>query len=131
MTTINAGIPVFRSIAIFYAGFPPPSDWNAAPQIWAANTVSRWRDNVFSVDLTSKIDAAKQYCLRFAPCTGTVTGLKDVVLKLHDVVEPNFVKPVSGKSNELILDITGVAETVQVSGKVEGAAIGDILLQKL
>ena len=131
VTTKSVGIPVFRSIAIFHTGFPPPSDWNAAPQIWAANTVGRWRDNVFSIDLTSKIDAAKQYRLRFIPRTGTVTGLKNVVLKLHDVVEPNFVKPVSGKSNELILDITGVAETVQVSGRVEGAASGDILLQKL
>jgi hypothetical protein len=131
VTTKSVGIPVFRSIAIFHTGFPPPSDWNAAPQIWAANTVGRWRDNVFSIDLTSKIDAAKQYRLRFIPRTGTVTGLKNVVLKLHDVVEPNFVKAVRGKSNELILDITGVAETVQVSGKVEGASSGDILLQKL
>jgi alpha-L-fucosidase len=53
------------------------------------------------------------------------------VLKLHDVAEPIFVKPVKGKVDELIIDITGVAETVQVSGQVEGAPIGDILLQKL
>jgi hypothetical protein len=30
----------------------------------------------------------------------------------------------------LILNITGVAETVQVSGRVEGAESGNILLQK-
>jgi hypothetical protein len=54
-----------------------------------------------------------------------------VVLKLHDVVEPNFIKPVMGKKDELILDITGVAETVRVSGQVEGSASGEILLQKL
>ena len=52
-------------------------------------------------------------------------------LKLHDVLEPNFIKPVVGKKDELILDITGVEETVQVSGEVEGAASGDVLLQKL
>jgi hypothetical protein len=80
---------------------------------------------------TSKIDAAKQYRLRFVPRTGTVTGLKNVVLKLHDVVEPNFIKPVKDKMDELILDITGVSETVQISGQVEGATSGDILLQKL
>ena len=43
----------------------------------------------------------------------------------------NFIKAVEGKPDELILDITGVAETVQVSGQVDGAASGDILLQKL
>jgi hypothetical protein len=53
------------------------------------------------------------------------------VLKLHDVEELKFLKPVNRKTDELVLDITGVAETVQVSGQVEGAASGDILLQKL
>ncbi len=131
LTTMSVGTPVFRSLAVFHTAAPPPSDWNAVPRIWAANAVGSWRHNAFSIDLTSKIDAAKQYRLRFVPRGGTVTGLKDVVLKLHDVAEPNFIKPVSGKVDELILDITGVAETVQVSGRVEGAASGDILLQKL
>jgi alpha-L-fucosidase len=118
-------------VAVYYTGYPPPSDWNAAPQIWAANLVGHWSGNAFSIDLTSKIDAAKQYRLRFVPRTGTVTGLTNVVLKLHDVAEPNFVKRANGKVDELILDITGVAETVRVSGQIEGASSGDILLQKL
>jgi alpha-L-fucosidase len=131
VTAKNVGIPVFRGVAVFHTGFPPPSDWNAAPQIWAANLAGYWRDNAFTIDLTSKIDAAKQYRLRFIPSTGTVIGFKNVVLKLQNVAEPNFIKPVKGKMDELILDITGVAETVQVTGQVEGAASGDILLQKL
>ena len=131
VTIRSVGTPVFRSVAIFRTGVPPPSDWNAAPQIWAANLVGRWSNHLFSIDLTSRIDAAKQYRLRFIPSSGMVTGLKNVVLKLHDVVEPNFIKPVTGKKDELILDITGVAETVRVSGEIIGAANGEILLQKL
>jgi alpha-L-fucosidase len=131
VTTRSVGTPIFRTVAVFRTGVPPPSDWNAAPQIWAANLIGRWSDNTFSIDLTSKIDAAKQYRLRFVPSTGRVTSLNHVVLKLHDVVEPNFIKPVMGKKDELILDITGVAETVRVSGQIEGAASGEILLQKL
>jgi len=131
VTNQSVGIPVFRNVAVYYAGYPPPSDWNAAPQIWAANLVGRWSDHAFSIDLTYKIDAAKQYSLRFVPRTGTVTGFASVVLKLDDVAEPNFVKPANGKGDELILDITGVAEKVRVSGQVEGASSGDILLQKL
>lgn len=60
-----------------------------------------------------------------------MTGLREVVLKLHGVAEPNLVKPVKGRMDELILDITGVAETVLVSGQVVGASAGQILLQKL
>ena len=131
VTTKSVGIPIFRNVAVYYTGYPPPSDWDAAPQIWAANKVGDWHDNRFFIDLTAKIDAAAQYRLRFVPRTGTVTGLKNLVLKLHGVAEPDFIKAVKGKANELILDITGVAETVQISGQVEGAASGDILLQKL
>ncbi len=131
VTIKSVGTPVFRSVAVFRTGVQPPSDWNAAPQIWAANLVGRWTNHAFSLDLTSKIDAAKQYRLRFVPNTGRVTGLMNLELKLHDVVEPNFIKPVAGKPDELILDITGVAETVRVSGQIVGAASGEILLQKL
>jgi alpha-L-fucosidase len=93
--------------------------------------VGRWKENAFSIDLTKKIDAAKQYRLRFVPREGAVTGLRDVVLKLHGVAEPNLVKTVRGRPDELILDITGVAETVLISGQVVGASTGQILLQKL
>jgi alpha-L-fucosidase len=131
VTVKSSAPPVFRTVAAFNTGTLPPSDWNAAPQIWAANTVGSWHDNVFSLDLTSKIDAAKQYRLRFIPQAGSITALKNVVLKLHDVPEPGLVKHVNGKIDELILDITGVAETVHIEGQVEGAGNGQILLQKL
>jgi alpha-L-fucosidase len=129
--TSFAASPIIHTLAVFDTGVAPPADWNAAPQIWAANDVGRWHDNAFSLELTKKIDAAKLYRLRFIPKDGTVTALKNVVLKLHGVSEPKLIKSVPGKSNELILDITGVAETVQVSGQVEGASTGQILLQKL
>jgi alpha-L-fucosidase len=131
VTTKSAATPLIRNLAAFHTGFAPPSDWNAAPQIWAANLVGHWSDHAFLIDLTSKIDAAKQYRLRFVPRAGTVTGFASVVLKLDDVAEPNFVKLANGKVDELILDITGVAEKVRVSGQIGGACSGDILLQKL
>jgi alpha-L-fucosidase len=129
--TEAAALPAIRSIAVFDIGVAPPTDWNATPRIWAANDVGSWHDNAFSLDLTKKIDAAKQYRLRFIPKNGNASALKDVVLKLHGVSEPRLIKSVPGKPNELILDITGVDETVQVTGRVEGASTGQILLQKL
>ena len=75
VATKSVGTPIFRNVAVFRTGVPPPSDWNAAPQIWAANLVGHWSSHTFSIDLTSKIDAAKQYRLRFVPSTGRVTSL--------------------------------------------------------
>ena len=131
VTLKSVGTPIFRNVAVFRTGVAPPSDWNAAPQIWAANLVGEWKENTFSLDLTPKIDAAAQYRLRFVPCAGKVLGFTNVELKLHGVVEPNFLKPVTSKKDQLILDITGVAETVRIRGHVEGAPSGEILLQKL
>ena len=131
VTTKSVGTPILRTLAVFDTGVPAPADWDAAPTIWAANVVGRWTANAFSIDLTAKINAAAQYRLRFVPRTGSVTALSNVVLKLHEVSQPKLVKPVRGKTDELILDITGVAETVQLSGQVQGADQGQILLQKL
>src|SRR5215472_3115448 len=131
--TVNkhAGLPRLRRIALFNTGVAPPENWNAVPQLWAPNIVGRWRGNTFSLDLTKQIDAAKQYRLRFVARTGTVTALTDVVLKLHGVAEPNLLKTVKDRPNVLILDITEVSDSVTLEGHVEGAAFGQILLQKL
>jgi len=131
VTTQHVGTPILRTLAVFDTGVAPPAGWNATPQIWAANLVGSWAEDKFSLDLTKAITAAAQYRLRFIPATGKVTGLRNIVLKLHGVPEPNFVKPVRNKSDELILDITGVLETVQISGEVLGAPAGQVLLQKL
>lgn len=131
VTIRSVGTPDLRTMAAFHTGAPPPKEWNAEPRIWAANKVGSWSQHSFSLDLTSKIHAAAQYRLRFVSRTGTVTALTNVVLKLGNVPEPQFIKPVGGKANELLLDITGVAETIQISGQVEGAARGDILLREL
>jgi alpha-L-fucosidase len=131
VSTNRIGTPIIRTFAVFSTEAPPPANWNATPTVWADNLVGSWKENKFELDLTSKIDAAKQYRLRFIASTGRLEALKDVVMKLHGVAEPGLVKPVRGKTDELILDITGVAETVQISGQVIGAASGQILLQKL
>jgi alpha-L-fucosidase len=50
VTIRSVETPVFRSVAVFRTGVPPPNDWNATPQIWAANLVGQWRNNAFSLD---------------------------------------------------------------------------------
>ena len=42
-----------------------------------------------------------------------------------------MVKRVPGKPNELIVDVTGMGDSGTISGTVEGAASGQILMGKL
>lgn len=131
VVTSDAALPAIRTLAVFDTGVAPPADWNAPSELWAANLVGNWSDHHFSLDLTAKIDSAAQYRLHFVPKNGQVTAIRDVVLKLHGVDELRFVKPVKDQPGDLILDITGVAETVEISGHVDGSGDGQILLQKL
>lgn len=136
VTTQSVGVPILRTLAVFDTGVAPPSDWNSTPQIWAANLVGTWPSEgltggKFSFDLTQKIDAAAQYRLRFVPTSGKVIAIEKVALKLHGVSETTLVKRARNHPDELILDITGVAETVQITGEVIGSATGQILIQKL
>jgi alpha-L-fucosidase len=129
--TKYADTPAIRTLAVFDTSVAPPADWNAPTEVWAANLAGDWSGYVFSLDLASKIDAAAQYRLHFVPKDGAVTAIRDVELKLHGVPEPGFIKPAKGQPNDLILDVTEVGGTIQVSGRVEGAKSGEILLQKL
>lgn len=131
VVTKAAATPAIRTLAVYDLDVTPPADWKASSSLWAPNIAGEWKANVFSLNLTAKIDAAAQYRLRFIPQSGAVTGLTDVVLKLHGVAEPQLLKRSAAKPDELTLDITGVAETVEISGRVLGASSGEILLQKL
>ena len=131
VATVHKGTPYLRTFAAYNVGVAPPADWDAKPQVWAADLVGSWSEGKFSLDLTSKIDSAKQYRLRFIPASGEVAALRTVVLTLHGVAQPNLVKPVAGRHDELILDITEVGGTVQITGTVAGSAAGQVLLQKM
>jgi alpha-L-fucosidase len=122
--------PAIRTLAVFNTNVKPPADWNMPSEMWSANLAGDWAGNAFSLDLTKRIVGAAQYRLRFVPKDGEITAIRDFKLKLHGADEPALVKPVKGKRDEIMLDMTEVGGTVQISGRIEGAASGQILLQK-
>lgn len=128
--TGSVGRPQLRSMAAFHTNTEPRAAWDPPAQIWAANLAGHWEDHTFHLDLTSQIKAAAQYRLRFIPLSGTVKELTNLCLKLHGVSEPDLLKRSSGHVDEVVLDITGVAETVVLSGTVVGAERGSVTLQK-
>lgn len=131
VVTKSAGLAALRRLAVFDTGIAPPADWNAASALWAPDLVGSWQDGHFELDLHGHTKEAAQYRLRLMPNEGAVTAIKNVVLMLGGAPQPKMLKQVPGKPNELIVDVTGMGDTGTISGIVEGAASGQILLGKL
>jgi len=131
VTTGSQGEPRIRRFAAFHTGAQPPATWDAAPKVWAADTVGRWDDFKFEVDLSRKITAATQYRLRFVPESGQVSAIDSVKLLLDGASEPHLIHADPTNPAQLLLDITGIGQKVVVSGTVTGAERGTILLQKM
>jgi alpha-L-fucosidase len=128
----NAVAPAtLRRLAVFDTGVAPPADWNAPSQMWAPDLIGGWKDSHFSLDLRGHTKDAAQYRLRLIPTEGTVTAITNVVLTLGGAEQPKMLKQVPGKPNELILDVTGMGDSGTITGHVEGAPRGQILLGKL
>lgn len=126
-----AAQPAIRRLAAFHIGVAPPSGWNAPSNIWAANDAGSWRNGSVHINLTSKINAATQYRLRFVPQDGQVTAIHDPVLLLDGIRHPELIHTVKNSTDRLILDITSVGPKVIFEGRIEGANAGSILLQKI
>jgi alpha-L-fucosidase len=131
VVTQSQGRTRIRRLAAFNTGAAPPAGWDAPTQLWAPNTVGKWTDFHFFVDLSKQIIAATQYRLRFMPEEGEVTAIVDARLLLNGVSEPRFMRKDPAAKNALILTITALGEKIAVSGTVAGAASGTTLLQKV
>lgn len=122
--------PNIRTFAAFNTGNAPPADWNASSSLWAPNLVGTWVNGSFSLELDRHISVAAQYALRFRPAQGMVTGFQDIVLNLGGIPAPSLVRSSPKRSDELLLDITGLDRSIRIQGRVKGAGTGSILLER-
>lgn len=130
VVTRAAAEPSIRTFAVYDTGVAPPSDWDAPSELWAPNLVGRWSDGSFSLDLTPHIKVAAQYVLQFKAHNGEVRGFRDLALRMGGVETPQYLRASGTRADELLLDITGLAHDIEVSGKVEGATSGSVLLER-
>jgi alpha-L-fucosidase len=128
--TTAAGTPALRRFAAFDTGVAPPADWDAPSSLWAANLAGGWKNGSFSLDLSKAIAAAAQYALRFKPEQGAVTGFAGVALELDGTPSPALWKLSRTRPDEILLDITGLDESIVVRGKVVGPSSGSVLLER-
>lgn len=125
-----AAKPAIRTLAVYDTGVAPPADWNAVSEVWARNLAGNWKNGSFDLDLTHLIHVAGQYVLRFNSQLGSVTGFRNVVLDLGGIPDPALVKTSPRRSNEILLDITGLDKSIRVHGQVEGAPAGEIQIEE-
>jgi hypothetical protein len=118
-------------MAAFHAGVAAPVTWDAAAHLGSDDAAGEWSDSEFEVDLTRNIHDAAQYRLRFIGDRARVSGISDVRLQVGGAPEPSLIRQNPAAKNELILTMTEIGQRVVVSGKVEGAERGTILLQKM
>jgi alpha-L-fucosidase len=128
--TTAVGTPALRRFAAFNTGLAPPADWDAPSSLWAANLVGGWKNGSFSIDLAKAIKVAAQYALRFKPEQGAVTGFTDTTLELGGSPAPALLKLSRTRPDEILLDITGLDESIVVRGKVVGPSSGSVLLER-
>ncbi|HSU67254.1 MAG TPA: alpha-L-fucosidase [Tepidisphaeraceae bacterium] len=122
--------PRIRKFAAYDTGVPPPADWSAPSRIWSPNLVGRWSGDRFEVDLSQRVHVAGQYALLFRAESGKVEALRDVRFELGDATDPALIKHSRLKSNELLLDLTGIDRRMRVTGSIAGSDAGSILLQR-
>ena len=131
VVTESAGEARIRRFAAFNTGVAAPPTWDAPAHLWADNAVGRWENGKFEVELTKKISEATEYRLRFIGEGQQVDRIGDVRLQVGGAAAPQLVRQDPEARNALILTMTEVGQAVIVSGKVEGAESGTILLQKM
>ncbi len=127
----SVGEAHIRRLAAFRAGVAPPLTWNDSAKLWADNTVGQWANGKFEVDLSDKMKEAAQYRVRLIAEAGAVTGVSDLKLELDGADGTHLVRREAGAKNGLIISLTGVGQKMVLSGAVDGAERGTILMQKM
>lgn len=127
----TAGEPHIRRFAAFHTGIAAPATWDASARVGSDDEVGRWSGSKFEVDLTKKIHDAALYRIRLIGEGAQVSGISDVHLLVGGVEEPSLIRHDPAAKNALILTLTGIGQRVVVSGTVEGAEQGTVLIQKM
>ena len=131
VVTETRGEPRIRRFAAFNVGAAAAATWDASARVGSDDEVGRWSDFRFEVDLTNRIHEATQYRLRMIGDGARVSAIDDVRLLMGGAPVAQLVRQDPTAKNALILTMTEIGQTVVVSGKVEGAERGTILLQKM
>ena len=131
VVTETAGEPRIRRFAAFHAGVAAPATWDAAARLGSDDAVGEWTGSGFEVDLTRKIHEATQYRIRFIGDGASVRAIGDVKLLVGGAEAEQLIKHDPAAKNVLILTMTEIGQRVVLSGTVEGAERGTILIQKM
>jgi alpha-L-fucosidase len=129
--TRSAMTPQIRRLAVFATGAAPPKTWNAQAGVWSADSVGRWTDGAAAISLTKTIDAAGQYRVRLVAQGGAAFSIATSEVRIGGIVQPQLLAPDTSRRDTLILTVPGLGQPIELRLRVEGAASGSVLLQKM
>ena len=100
--------------------------------MWANDAAAGWiTSGEFSFDLTSKLQAATTYRIRFVGQGGGAVKVSNLVYQQDGVEQPALIQPEPGRSDVFRLTITSIPIKAQLSGNIEGAEKGAVLIQRI
>jgi alpha-L-fucosidase len=129
--TRSAATPQIRRLAVFATGAAPPKTWNDQARVWSADSVGRWKDGAAAIDLTKRIDTAGQYRVRLVADGAGTFSLANAEVWIGGVAQPELLAPDKIRRDSLILTVPGLGQPIELRLRVDAAAGGTVLLQKM
>lgn len=124
------GKPQLRRVAVYDVGAEPPKTWNAQPELTGDDVVAEWSGDRFDVDLTSHIDRAARYRIRFAGIHGEPVEVQWIELLESGDSSPHLIDREKRRKDAFLVSVPELGTTVVVRGRVLGAVAGRILLRR-
>ncbi|MGB7212140.1 MAG: alpha-L-fucosidase [Gemmatimonadales bacterium] len=126
----NDGTPQLRRVAVYDVGAEPPKTWNARPELTGDDVVAEWTGDRFDLDLTTHIDRAAQYRIRFAGIHGEPVQVQWIELLEGGDSSPQLMTREKRRKDAFLISVPELGRTVMVRGRVLGADAGKILLRR-
>jgi alpha-L-fucosidase len=131
VVTASAAEPLIARLAVFATGAAPPPSWAEPARLWADDAVGNWSGGKLVLELSDAIPAPGTYRLRLVSGTGDRVVLRDPVLSVGGVAQPQLVRAEAGRADALLLTITGIGQRIALRAALSGADRGTVLLRRL
>lgn len=127
----SQGTPVIRRFAAYDTGVAPPVTWDQGADLTGDDVVAEWAGATFDIDLTSRLDRAGQFRLRFAGSRGERVTVERLEVTEGGILSPQLIRRERQRKDAFVLSVPELGRKVVLRGKMSGASAGRLLLHRL
>jgi alpha-L-fucosidase len=129
--TASAAEPLIARLAVCDTGVAPPATWAERARLWADDAAGEWSGGELVLDLSAVISAPGTYQLRLVSESDERVALRDPVLSVGGIAQPQLLRAEAGRADVLRLTITAIGRRIELRASVLGADRGVVLLRRL